>query len=278
MSLERMQRDPAHGGFKLLDVKSRFLAFKLQLFTKVINNKSNPLHKYLIKRLTNLEQKTNHSPIFSLKGKFNLPPIINDMIKAARIVKLSCSPTSRITCKTNQLFSKDLFMSPNGSPPQLLTPSLKVIYFCIKTQISNPLSLTKTQQSWINLKNMDLSKIFKFLKKKKAFKPAIKSFYIRLWNNALFFPDTCPACKQQNANLLEHFLFNCTKTAQIYCENHLNTAATFSQPYADKKFNTNIIILYATYNHLMESHFEKRNFSTAQVNLNIRELTKTYKL
>jgi hypothetical protein len=171
MSLERMQRDPAHGGFKLLDVKSRFLAFKLQLFTKVINNKSNPLHKYLIKRLTNLEQKTNHSPIFSLKGKFNLPPIINDMIKAARIVKLSCSPTSRITCKTNQLFSKDLFMSPNGSPPQLLTPSLKVIYFCIKTQISNPLSLTKTQQSWINLKNMDLSKIFKFLKKKKAFKP-----------------------------------------------------------------------------------------------------------
>src|SRR5690606_29751970 len=89
----------------------------------------------------------------------------------------------------------------------------------------------------------------------------------RLWNNALFFPDTCPWCLNPVPHdHLEHFVAKCSVTKDIL-GSQFKPYIFLHKPYTLSNFKQLIILIFSTYCNLMNTHFEKIPFNLNYINI-----------
>jgi hypothetical protein len=275
MGILRMQKSPAFGGFNLTNVYAKFLAFKLQILAKVMKQIDHPMKDYLVRHFSYHEYRNGAKrtcPIFCSSGRLQSPDLIEDIAKAARLVRISCDQNFQMTCYTQDLLQKTLYISSSSFPTIELTSKLSTLYFYIKSALYDPHTLTESQKRWQNTYNFSLESVWKSIKKKTKCRPSIRSFMIRLWNNGLFLTHNCSACNCQIVqHRLEHFLFECSFNRKIFNIFNINTKLFFTNPSKARNFYTVIIVLFKVYHAHMKLFFENIPINTDVILSNIRD-------
>jgi hypothetical protein len=130
MGILRMQKSPAFGGFNLTNVYAKFLAFKLQILAKVMKQIDHPMKDYLVRHFSYHEYRNGAKrtcPIFCSSGRLQSPDLIEDIAKAARLVRISCDQNFQMTCYTQDLLQKTLYISSSSFPTIELTSKLSLL-------------------------------------------------------------------------------------------------------------------------------------------------------
>src|SRR5690606_32302044 len=142
--------------------------------------------------------------------------IINEIIPILKDSEISTSKNDLLGVSSLDLPHVNLYF--NGVK---LDNSLKNCYQIIYNLFKYH-QLTSTQKRWTIEHKLDFSETWKRIKNFKT-RPSIKSFLIKLFNNALFLPDTCP-CGQIYSfrQMLQHTLIDCN------FHNNLFHSANFS--------------------------------------------------
>jgi hypothetical protein len=256
MNLDRLCRKVEDGGINLVHIEAKYLAIKLQMFHKLIK-KELPYSEKIIEMLSDYERKLNKSssPIFHLKKDNEiLPQIIIDILPLIRKGKWSTQIDNITTTMTSNLEASTIYINN-----KMLNSSLKNCYKIAIEILSKPL-YTRTQILWINEYGIDINYCWKTISKVKC-RPALKSFLIKLWNNAIYFPDRCLCKTHLNYTYsLFHIFTKCDYVSNLFSKvnfpNLIKRKEFLLKPTKPSILSIGIP-LYSFYKCLMKLHFEE---------------------
>ena len=152
MSLERFYQPILKGGIGLFSISARYLAMKLQLFIKALQDQTHLYNKELIDSLKRMEDRYSFSPIFYVKqDSHSLPYLLKDLLPFLRYAQLSTSPNQITKATTTNLLKATLYS--NGIK---LDTSLRTCYQVVKNALYKT-ELTSTQLDWKTRFSIDYS-------------------------------------------------------------------------------------------------------------------------
>ena len=217
MSMLRMAQPKDRGGFGLNLLQFKLLSMKVSTIMKMDKNGVAP--HYQIHFGLNLPNNLKpSSPLFWIKkSSQNQHSFVNMCIPFFSKARLSVVEDKVVESPHSDLKSPLIYCGrkdSNVKPLNLTLDSSKNCYLAL-LDLNCP-DLTETQKKWALTFNMVFSNIFSEIMKTKM-RPHIKSFLIKLWNNAVFFPSPCPCnFSTDRHNAVEHFLFNCGISSTIF--------------------------------------------------------------
>lgn len=265
MSLERMYRPIKSGGFGLVSLRTKYLAIKLQMLMKHLSDKL-PLSPKIMENLNYLQtiKRDTRSPIFWMKSKLKeANKLLNSLVPIIKKVNFSIKPNAIVHTSSNSLINNKLFNGTNE-----IDCSLKNCYKAILPSLIkwDQASLTNTQKLWITRYNINFNSIFSVIRKLKI-RPGLKSFLIKLWNNAIFIPEKCHCGKTlDHTNATEHTLMECPFIDNLFSQlsfpNKSSRKNFFVLP-SKQSIITNGISFYAFYKLLMKSYFDNVEINTS---------------
>jgi exonuclease III len=258
MSLKIFQRPKSHGGFGLISIKAKALAFKWRLFERY-RNVDCPFSTLLYSLLKLSRKKQGNVLRDALKLPVAASSFARDLIQTSILLKPTFQATELL----------DVFTNTSITYPVIpYIPSHPNLNFITTKELSlrlmdaeHPFTLLRKEQKLIcSLVPINYDTVWKQIRTLKGLRSSVMSFIYRLFNAGLYLPARCPLCQQDDLSCSTVHFLQCPVIAEaINILSPQSDAFSFlKNPIKATKRSPQLpLLLFAAYAVLMNTHFSK---------------------
>src|SRR5579883_1153483 len=256
MALDIYKRPKSKGGFGLVCIKSKALAFKWKLFNRY-RTVNCPFSKLLYSQLKVSRKK----PGLVLRDAKKVPALAKNFARDLIQVSLLIKPSFQ-AANLEELFTDTQIILPHvpGIRRFLFSNNLATKEISLRLlNAEHDFSLLRDEQKKIcSIVQVNWDTVWKQMLSLKDYHSNVISFLYRMLNACLWLPASCPGCKQDLSFSTLHFLQCPTVTEAIKTLSPNASSLDFIQsPKNAIKCSPHLpLILFSCYSVLMQLHFE----------------------
>jgi hypothetical protein len=255
MALKNFQRPKSCGGFGLISIRAKALAFKWILFNRY-RGVNTPFTTLLYTLLLHARKKPGIVLQVAKKVPRSAKGLAKDLIHASILLKPSFHAQSLCDLFTDLPIA--LPHIPCIKSPNANTASTKEIALRLLNAEHDFLLLRDEQKLICSLISVDWDTVWKQMLTLKDYRSNVISFLYRMLNACLWLPASCPGCKQDLSYSTLHFV-QCPAVTEAIKTLSPNVSSLdfFQSPRVAIKRSPQLpLILFSCYSVLMQLYFE----------------------
>jgi len=256
MALDIYKRPKSKGGFGLVCIKSKALAFKWKLFNRY-RTVNCPFSKLLYSQLKVSRKK----PGLVLRDAKKVPALAKNFARDLIQVSLLIKPSFQ-AANLEELFTDTQIILPHvpgirrfSFPNNLATKEISLRLL----NAEHDFSLLRDEQKKIcSFVQVNWDTVWKQMLSLKGYRTTVLSFLYRMLNAGLWLPSRCPLCQQDVSCSTLHFL-QCpiiTNTINVLSPNACSFDFFKSPRDATKRSPRLPLVLFSCYSVLMQLYFD----------------------